>query len=155
MPTLLAVSVAVLLAAALVGGGRAAFVLIREAMDTRRIERGRELGLMAARLEHDRDALDAQARLQSRKLDLEERALIAQEQRQRNPAVPVAIPSDLYRRITRWGSSDAQNDERTTLLDLYNEFRDAGDPWAEVRAHLPTEPDDRASDTIYAGGPVS
>lgn len=96
----------------------------------------------------------ATSRIVTRALDLSERKIAVQENRQRSPAVPVSIPPDLYRRITRWGTSDAQNDERATLLDLYNEFRDSPDPWMEVRNHLPTEPEDRMSDDIFSG-PVS
>lgn len=97
--------------------------------------------------------LDRQVELATRELDLEERKVATQEQRQRSPAVPKAIPSDLYRRITKWDSPDAQDAERKVLLDLYNEFHDAPDPWVEVRAHLPQEPSDELPAEMFTGLP--
>lgn len=114
-------------------GGRAGYVLLQEFLDTRRIERGRELGHAA------------------RKLDLEERAIAVTEQRAKAPAVPSSIPADLMRRVTRWTEKDAQDSERKILLDLYNDFADAPDAWAEVRAHLPAEPDDRMPTELFTG----
>ncbi len=82
----------------------------------------------------------AVARLASRALDLSERKIALLEKTARGPAIPLSIPPDLYRRITKWGNAEAQESERKVLLDLYQEFQDAPDPWVEVRAHLSPEP---------------
>lgn len=95
--------------------------------------------------------LSADRALRARKLDLEERQIAVQEQRAKSPAVPAAIPADLMRRVTRWGNADAQESERKVLLDLYNDYRDAPDPWVEVRSHLPAEPADDLPAELFTG----
>ncbi len=80
--------------------------------------------------------------LASRALDLSERKIRVLEVHAQGPAIPKAIPPDLYRRITSWQDQEAQEAERKILLDLYQEFRDSPDPWVEVRAHLPKAPHD-------------
>lgn len=86
-----------------------------------------------------------------RYLDLEERRIATQELKTRSPAAPASIPPDLYRRITAWGDEDSQSNERKILLDLYEQFRDAPDPWSEVRSHLPKAPDERLPDDLFNG----
>ncbi len=84
-----------------------------------------------------------------RGLDIAERKVKVLELHTQGPAIPTSIPPDLYRRITKWMDQDAQESERKILLDLYNEFRDAPDPWVEVRSHLPKEPSDEWPTEIY------
>lgn len=95
--------------------------------------------------------LSADRALRTRALDIEERKVAIQENRGKNPTLPKAIPSDLYRRITKWDSPEAQDAERKILLDLYNEFQDAPDPWVEVRSHLPAEPSDELPQEMFTG----
>lgn len=95
--------------------------------------------------------LAADRALRTRKLDLEERALVVTEQRTRNTVVPASIPPDLMRRISRWGTEDAQASERKILLDLYNEYHDQPDPWASVRNALPPEQNDELPQQIFSG----
>lgn len=102
------------------------------------------LSVVSLHLSHDRA-------LRARKLDLEERQIALHEQKAKSPAVPAAIPADLMRRVTRWGNADAQEAERKVLLDLYNDFRDAPDPWVEVRSHLPAEPSDDLPRELFTG----
>jgi hypothetical protein len=139
-------------------GGRAAFVILRErvradqARWTAESHERREVRLAEA----DRGL--AERALESRKLDLKERALVVEEQRLKSPNLPTTIPPDLVRRIFRWESPDAQDAERKILLDLYYEFRDCPDPWVEVRGHLVGAPDDEMPDDISRsamGGMVS
>ncbi len=136
-------------------GGRAAFVLLRDIIIDRRIAQVLDRTLRRDALNVAQERRYAERVLRSRALDLKERELKTQESRQRSPAVPTSIPSDLYRRITKWESPDAQDAERKVLLDLYSEFRDAPDPWVEVRAHLSPEPSDQLSDDIFREGIVS
>ncbi len=136
----------------LVLGGRAAFVLLRTLQGDALVTKARELSLAERRLEEETARTYAERELESRKLDLKERALVAQEQRQKSAAPPTSIPPDLVRRIMRWESPDAQDGERKVLLDLYYEFRDCADPWVEVRAHLAPEPNDEPSEDIAAPG---
>lgn len=95
--------------------------------------------------------LAADRALRTRALDIEERKVAIQENRGKSPAIPKAIPSDLYRRITKWDSPEAQDAERKILLDLYNEFHDTPDPWVEVRSHLPAEPSDEMPQEMFTG----
>ncbi len=92
------------------------------------------------------------AALVDRALGLAERKIKLLEQVAQGPAIPASIPPDLYRRITKWGNAEAAESERKILLDLYNEFRDAPDPWVEVRAHLPAEPKDELPSELFSGG---
>lgn len=95
--------------------------------------------------------LTADRALRARKLDLEERAVAVQENRVKPVAIPTAIPSDLMRRVLQWTDPEAQEGARKILLDLYQSFHDAPDPWAEVRSHLPAEPSDNLPSEIFTG----
>lgn len=81
---------------------------------------GRWLSVLERRMTLDENAVQAKARL----------------------AVPPSIPPDLLRRITRWADDSAQEAERSVILTLYENFRDAADPWSSVRQSLPPEPRD-------------
>ncbi len=90
----------------------------------------------------------------SRALDLSERKITLLEKATRGPAIPLSIPPDLYRRITKWGNAEAQEAERKVLLDLYQEFQDAPDPWVEVRVHLSPEPNEALPESLFTGGVI-
>ncbi len=136
-------------------GGRQGFVLLRGMWSDHNQATRRAWELANRTLDDESASAYAERTLESRKLDLEERRLGLLERQARGPATPQGIPSDLFRRIMKWGNQDAQEAERKVVLDLYQEFQDAPDPWAEVRAHLPIEPTDTVSDDFYAGGLVS
>jgi hypothetical protein len=93
--------------------------------------------------------------LAARKLDLEERTVAVVEARAKGATPPAIIPPDLFRRITKWADPSAQEAERKILLDLYFQFQDQPDPWVEVRAHLPREPQDAMSSDVFTGGGFS
>lgn len=95
--------------------------------------------------------LSADRALRARKLDIEERQVAVLENKTKGVAVPASIPADLMRRVTRWGDPSAQDAERKVLLDLYNDFSSAADPWVEVRAHLPPEPRDEMPPEMFTG----
>ncbi len=77
--------------------------------------------------------------LGNRWLSLAERKQAELEKRTRS-LIPPTIPPELMRRIMKWGDVSAQELERAAILGLYEEFRDAENPWAKVKAHLPPEP---------------